>query len=387
MQYFIMRDVENSTKIGLLKLPIKARPYYLISIISLGALGILIGILIFQQFYFKYYLTSITMLIITISYGVAAVFMVRLSLLFLSWFRSNHNYIVFLYFVSVSIIALNLVTTATFVNAKVNERPDYIGIFIGGSGDISGGKHLHLDYLYRITSFLSFFSIWITTFVLMNYYREKLINAIAFFIVMAVPLIYFVISFFYQYILSSILTTYMEIDPIALSIVLSAFLALSKPIGGLIFGAVFWNISRFVGYERNVKTFMILSGWGIFLIFACNQAASQIVALSPPFGLSTITVLNLASLLVLLGIYGSARLVSVNNELRKSIQIHAMQSSLLRLIGQAEMENEIQKTVTNIIQNQQSLVTEKPTQIELDEQELKKYIDLVLRETKKNEGQ
>lgn len=100
---------------------------------------------------------------------------------------------------------------------------------------------------------------------------------------------------------------------------------------------------------------MIISGWGMFLIFAANQAAIQIVNPYPPFGLATITVLNIAGYLMLLGIYNSASLVSMNNNLRKSIRKHAIKSNLLDLIGHTEMEKEILKTVTEIIESQDNL--------------------------------
>ena len=48
------------------------------------------------------------------------------------------------------------------------------------------------------------------------------------------------------------------------------------------------------------------------------------------------------------------------------------------------MENEIQKTVTDIIQHQNILDVERPTAIELDEMELRKYVDYVLKEVKKD---
>jgi hypothetical protein len=89
---------------------------------------------------------------------------------------------------------------------------------------------------------------------------------------------------------------------------------------------------------------------------------------------------------MLLGIYNSASLVSMNNSLRKSIRMHAIKSNLLDLIGHAEMEKEIQKTVTDIIQNQNILDVERPTAIELDEMELRKYLDYVLKEVKKDGG-
>jgi len=275
--------------------------------------------------------------------------------------------------------------TAAFVSAKVSDRPSHAGEYVGSSGDISGGKHLLLENIYRISYFMSFFSIWVTTALLMNYYREKLINAIVYWIILSIPLVYFVITYFYQFILSKLLISYLAVDPITFSIVLGAFLSLSKPIGGLVFAIAFWKISRIISYERNIRTYMIISGWGIFLIFGASQATTIIVSPYPPFGLATITVLNIASYLMLLGIYNSATLVSANNELRKSIHKHALESRLLRLIGHAEMEREIEKTVRKIAQDKDRLEidTEQQQPIELDENELKKYVDFVIREVKK----
>jgi hypothetical protein len=51
---------------------------------------------------------------------------------------------------------------------------------------------------------------------------------------------------------------------------------------------------------------------------------------------------------MLIGIYNSATLVTANNELRRSIYKHASEIKLLGMIGQAEMEKEIQKTVKQV---------------------------------------
>jgi hypothetical protein len=50
---------------------------------------------------------------------------------------------------------------------------------------------------------------------------------------------------------------------------------------------------------------MTISGWGILLIFGADQAVAQTLASYPPFGLATMTVLNIAAYLML-GIYNSA---------------------------------------------------------------------------------
>jgi hypothetical protein len=383
LQFLLIRYIQGSFQRDRLSRTLKVKAISLVSFISLSLLAFLIGFLIFQQFYNNYYDTSISITLIVISYGTAAGLLGWLSSLFLSWYRSSHNLIVLLYSISISIIAFNLIMTAAFAIAKISDRPHLAGEYVGSSGDISGGKHLLIDIIYRITTFMSFSSIWITTAILMNYYREKLINAIVYWVILSIPLIYFIISYFYQIILGSILTSIVQIDPITVSIVLGAFLSLSKPIGGLLFGLVFWNISRIIRYERNIKTYMIISGWGIFLIFSSNQAVTQMVSPYPPFGLVTVTILTTASSLMLLGIYNSATLVSTNNELRRSIHRHALESKLLRAIGHAEMEKEIQKTVKQVTRDKYDLEKELEEPVELDELELERYIEFVVKEVRK----
>lgn len=383
LQFFLIRYIQGSFQSERLYRTLRVKAINAISFSSLCILASLIGLLIFQLFNNNYYNTSISIATIVISYGTASWFLIWLSTLFLSWYKISRNKIVLFYLISISIIAFNLIMTATFASIKLNDNAQLIGEFIGGSGDVSGGKHMLIDYVYRISTFLSFVSIWITTAILMNNYREKLINSVIYWIVLFIPLIYFIISYFYQIILGGILIPLAHVDPITFSIVLGAFLSLSKPIGGLLFGLVFWNISRIIGYERNIKIYMIISGWGILLIFSSNQAVTQIIVPYPPFGLVTITILTTASYLMLLGIYNSATLVSANNELRRSIHKRALESKLLGAIGHAEMEKEIHNTVKQVNRDKNELEKELEEPVELDEKELEKYIEFVVKEVRK----
>jgi hypothetical protein len=103
---------------------------------------------------------------------------------------------------------------------------------------------------------------------------------------------------------------------------------------------------------------MIISSWGIFMLFAGNQATVQMLTPNPPFGLVTLTVLNITGYLMLLGIYNPAFLVSTNNTLRKSIRKHTLESRLLDLIGHAERDNKF-KTVKNIMHSKELIGIEK----------------------------
>ena len=387
LQFLIIKYLQSSIKMDQLKNTLKVQSFYKISLISIAVLGIFIGFLIFQLFYNNYYNTTISIFIITLSYGTATAFIIRLSLLFFSWYKSNHNMIVFLYFISMFVIGFNLIMTSAYTIAKVTELPSTNGEYVGSSGSFSSDKYLSLETAYRISSIMSFFSIWITTAILMNYYRERLTNAIVYWILISIPLFYFLITYFYQFIFGNLLISYVGIDPVTISIILGIFLSLNKPIGGLVFGAAFGKTSKIVSYEINIRTYMSISGWVIFLIFATNQAITQIIpGIYPPFGLLTITVLNIAAFFMLLGIYNSARLVSANNKLRKFIHNQALEARLLDIIGQAEMKKEIERIIKEINQRKGSLERETNTPIALDEKALKKYINLVIKETKKEEN-
>lgn len=74
----------------------------------------------------------------------------------------------------------------------------------------------------------------------------------------------------------------------------------------------------------------------------------------------------------------------MNNDLSKAIRKHTIKSNLLDLIGHAEMEKEIQKTVTNIIESQELVGIDKDTGFDLDEKEMRRYIEVVLKEVKRD---
>lgn len=358
---------------------------YTIMLTSLCLLGILLGVLIFQQLYYRYYDITFNALIIGISYGTASSFILWLSLSFLSWFRSNRNLVVLLYFISMLIISFNLVITAVFSIAKISFLPSHNTYQQTGSANFVTERLRVLDNIFRISSVMSFIGVWVTSAILMNYYRKKVIHAVIYWVMMSIPLVYFLVTYFFSFIIGSLLAPYIQTDPITVSIIIGTFLSLSEPIGGLIFGLAFWRISKIMSYERTIKTLMIIAGWGVFLIFAANQALTQVLASYPPFGIATITVLGMAAYFMLLGIYSSSVLVSANADLRRFIHMHALESKLLNLIGQAEFEKEIVKTVEKITKDKDILQTSPESQFELDEQELRRYLDYVIREVKQKD--
>jgi hypothetical protein len=356
---------------------------YRISLFSFLSLGALMSIIVFQQIFHEYYTVATSISVVAISYGTGAALIIRLSALFFSWFQSNRSWIILLFFFAMLLIAFQLIMTAIITGIKLSDRPTEIRYYVGGTVDISFGRYVLLDSIYRVSNIISFFSMWIATALLMNYYRERLVHAIAYWVILSIPPLYFLVNYLYEVILATIVNSYLTLDLITVSIVVTAFLSLSKPVGGLTFALAFWKISKTVSYEKNTRSYMAISGWGILLIFSANQGTLQSVAPYPPFGLATITVLITGAFLMALGIYNAAVFVSANTSLRKFIHQHAVESKLLSLIGHAEMEKEIQKTVNQLARDKVELQQDTKLPLELDEKELRKYIDFVLTEIKK----
>ena len=59
------------------------------------------------------------------------------------------------------------------------------------------------DTIYKISSVISFVSLWITTVILLYRYKNNLLHTLAFILILSLPLIYFLISYSYEFILKN----------------------------------------------------------------------------------------------------------------------------------------------------------------------------------------
>ncbi|MFZ0265223.1 MAG: hypothetical protein WAL42_09070 [Nitrososphaeraceae archaeon] len=156
--------------------------------------------------------------------------------------------------------------------------------------------------------------------------------------------------------------------------------SVSKPLGGVLFGVAFWMISRQLK-DNKVKTYLVISAYGMTLLFASNQPTPLVLVPYPPFGLVTICFVGLASYLLYLGIQSSALSVSEDSRLRQSIRKEAFRESqqFLDAIGTAEMEQEILRSVLSFSRNaKHQMENETGISTSLDEDDVKRYLDEVL---------
>jgi hypothetical protein len=247
---------------------------------------------------------------------------------------------------------------------------------------VPGSAQAILNVGYDVVSIVSFIMMWSATCLLMRHYSQTF-GWMKFWVVVSLPMVYF-ISQFITFSLN-VFAPLIFSQSIFYGIVLTLIYIFSKPVGGALFGIAFWSITRKIPQSKSVQNYMIISAYGLTLLFTSNQANVLLSAPYPPFGLAAASIVGLSSYLILIGIYSSAISVAQDTKLRQSIKRFAIKESrLLDSIGTAQMEQELLRRVMSFTKdNQNIMTTETGVESSLTEAELKEYLEQVMQEVKK----
>jgi HD superfamily phosphohydrolase len=126
----------------------------------------------------------------------------------------------------------------------------------------------------------------------------------------------------------------------------------------------------------------MLCCFGLFLLFASNQATILTVFPYPPFGFVSISTLCLSAYFFYIGIYFSVISITSNNELRKIIKDITSKYDLRLLdeISSANILSEIEKSVIENISNRD----DSNQSLQVNESEIKEYVEDILNELRNN---
>ena len=196
------------------------------------------------------------------------------------------------------------------------------------------------------------------------------------------PLLYFLSQF--QSIFFDLFASFRLSDPFLFGIIFTMVFIMTKPVGGILFGLAFWIMSRRIS-QHGVKDYLMISAYGIIILFTSNQATNLIGVPYPPFGLVTVSYIGLSSYMLLIGIYSSAMTISQNSELRKYIStITVKEFKLLDSIGLAQVEQDLILKVVPLVRNHaQNMEEESGISVSLTDADIKNYMDDVLSEVRK----
>jgi hypothetical protein len=341
----------------------------------------MILVLIFQILTNKFYSVWILKSISFNSYVMGGIMLCMLSYKLFSWYRRNKSVILILYFFAMSLICANSFLMVYTLQIQLASKPDKISYsrsLAGGFAPGSGVFKLAQEYILMI----SFSIVWLATALLMKSY-SNIKGLVRYWAIMFISLIYFTGQFqpmFFGLISLSTISTTLE------DIGYTIFVSAARPIAGILFGLVFWSISRKIT-KKVTKEYLLIAGFGMMLLFASNQSTGVALTPLPPFGIITAAFFGLSTYLLFIGLYSTAVSVSHDLALRKQVRAYANQLLLLDKMGTPEMKQQVESLVSRIMKDLKNkahyLAESSGISPSIDEENFNEYLQMVLKEIKK----
>jgi hypothetical protein len=348
-------------------------------------LGIVLAYIIFQMLVASSYSTFALLTAIACSYtlsiGILSIFVARMITTLLAFNRKA--IIMILFALALGAITVNMAITVVDVSLRLQDRPADTRVFFGGSMDLSRGRYDILDNLYFSSYIASFFTAWISTVAMLSFYANR-VGKLWFWLLTSSPIVFFLAQFA-TLLTPALSNTVVTLDPFLAARIGTLIGTIVKPVSGLMLALSFWVVARTVGRSSPLRIYLIISGLGLLLLFATNQAILLSIAPYPPFGFASITLVGLSAYLAVVGIYTSSISMSNDAKIRKFIKSLAKsESRLLDSIASAEMHKEVESRVIKVVKAQSTEIEDQTgSKPSLTDDEIKEYLDKVLKEIKR----
>jgi hypothetical protein len=331
---------------------------------------------VFEMIILNSYHAVLIKIIIWVSYGLAITNMSLLLYNFFQWIKFNKNYLIVFFFFAIFALCVNFI--AALVNISQEQFSEQ-QLITEARNRVASSSTIYDIYnsIFDYTLAIAFILLWISSLLLLFHYSKKF-GRVIFLSMFLLPLLYFLSSF------SPLFSGYflrLSIDyPSQAMILYTILLAAGKPLGGFLFGIVFWMASKNLS-NLILKEYLAMAGYGMMLLFTSNQATSLSSLGYPPFGIVTISLLGLASYLIFVGIFTSSICVAQDRELRRFLgKSNEKQRDLMSQLGTAQMERSLIKTA-ELVMNK---MTAKTGVQYVDDDNYKSYLNEVIREVEKN---
>jgi len=330
-----------------------------------------------------HYATYILIISLFVSYSLSFFILFFLNYQFLRWYNVKKNYMLLFYSLAFSTIFLESIFKLGFTEIMFMLKPEIIFPMTIGSSVFIRADSLQAFFnnIFPILSILSFVFSWIAGSIMLKEYSNKVGGTIKYWIIVSIPLIFYISQFFVQ-LNSQIIFQLTSSNITSFSITLTIIFIFSKLIGGLLFGIPFWIIAKTINNSA-IKASMTIAGFGFVFLFLTNQANGMVVTPYPPFGITTSLFFGFSSFLLMIGFYCSAIYISENRHIRKLIKNDILKYDLLSQMGSRFIED---KTISYINQIKKSTKNElfiDYTGLFLNDEDIKQYIKNVINEISK----
>ena len=368
--------------------------------IFLYALLVIFGAIIVEMVLFSQYSTYLLILIVLIS-AVAILFFGFRTYKFLSWFKSSsdkrHNIMILAFAVSSMLLCISVTISTTFDTKElVFSRPPSIDPNFHSSNSMASRHLSSIELVIHLYGFLvpQVTAIAIAETVAVAYflrYFKDQIGRATFWTIIILPPVFFLTGVFGPQFLKSTASefVYTESRFLIFRVIGTAGWVVADFVIAFAYILVAKTLGRQITSSRKIINYLIIAAFSTILISPTTN--NWITNNSyPPFGAIQRAFVVLASFLFSIGIYSVALSVAQDAELRHLARKYAKQYALLDTLGDAQKgaENIRFEKVVKLIHKHADAM-EKETAVEssmLDDNEVRQYLDLVIRETRGKKG-
>ena len=363
--------------------------------IFLYALLVIFAAMIVEMVLFSQYSTYLLILITLIS-AVAILFFGFRTYKFLSWFKSSsnkrHNIMILAFAVSSMLLCISVIAT-TAIDTKVlhfarppSIDPDFQSSNSMASRHLSSTEliiHLYMFLVPQVTAIAIAETVAVAFF--LRYFKDQ-IGRVTLWTIIILPPVLFLTGIFAPQIISSTAGQFVYMDPrflifrvmgttgwvLADFVIAYAFILVAKTLG-----------RQITPSRDKIMSYLVIAAFSTILI---SPATNNWITNNsyPPFGAIQRSFLVLASFMFSVGIYSVALSVAQDAELRHIARKYVKEYALLDTLGNAQENAEIMRKLVTLV-HQHADAMEKDTAVEspmLDDNEVRHYIDLVIRETR-----
>jgi hypothetical protein len=377
-QYYILAFVKQNNKDSRARTSFLYIIHNTVTVLQFVLAGI-VAFVILQILFTQQYNTVMLNVVLTISYGLWVVTLALLAKAFFSWYglRKGKNVMVLILAMSMVAYVVNGALGFFFnIDLLMQQKPviKYGDVAVFPMASISAEFEDIINLVYQIVGTIAYILTWIGTVMLLRPY-VKTFGKFKFWVIMSAAMVYYLITFPLE------VLGFFSLEDTDLNIRNILILSLASVFTGIIFGAAFLSIARTLRLGSTVRNHMIIAAYGFVLFYIAGSAmVSQ--AAYPPYGVVSTAFTGLSCYLIYNGLYLSAVSVSQDMSLRQSIRRSVTeQSKLLHNIGAAEMERQVQKKVLSLAtKTANTMVEETGIQTSMNEDEMKNYVELVIKE-------
>ena len=340
--------------------------------------------LILEQIFKLSYHTVLLEFIVGMSLIPSVLILLSLGFKGIKSISPTKSKIVMIYSIAIITIAVKLFIAFNSIEVILDIKPEIITVDRNPwTVHTYSSFTIFLFWIYAITDTISFIAVWIASILLTKQYVSH-IGKIKYLIMVSIPVIYFLVQYSPLLLAQTGTLSFLLMEEGSIFLYFYNFVLNTGNVGtGVLFGISFFMLSRSLNHEQ-LRYYLIISGTGIMIIFSSGLSTNSTLAPFPAWSITSLSFILPASFLLMIGLDSATYYIATDTLLRKFLYKYKDKFELFRALGFQKTSNITEQKIHEILHKElDKLEVETMFKPLSESEDIKQYINQVLKETKK----